>query len=465
MRQPKSLGGRLALFYVSALVVGLVIFAGFALVTIDRVQRASTDSALASAAAAAASVVLPEADAAGLNVEDVSAFRRVLGARLNGALFDARGRVKFSTTTDLPDTIATLGASENAVIRDVETDGTKSRAVVARVSRDRGNFGTIVLWRPVADFGDVDRRVALGFAVAIPPLALVALVVGRRLARRALKPLRALSELIAEIEAVDLSRRLRHADDDELGALCATFDRMLERLENAFLRQRRFAGDVAHELRTPLAVVIAEIDVVRRKSRGSADYERVLDTVREKALALDRLTTDLLASYRDDSPLKLETFRLRDAVAAAVAAIVPLVAAQRIRVAIEENGDAAIVADRSDVVRALLAIFDNARKYGSSDGAVVATVDATASDARVTIRDAGPGFSPEALQRATDRFWRDKDARIVDGSGLGLALARAVVERSGGLISLGNGDSNASGGVVTLSFPRADVESSFRRRP
>ena len=114
MRQPKSLGGRLALFYVSALVVGLVIFAGLALVTIDRVQRASTDSALTSAAAAAATVVFPDANAGGLEVEEISAFRRVLGARVNGALFDARGRLKFSTTTDLPDSIATLGASENA---------------------------------------------------------------------------------------------------------------------------------------------------------------------------------------------------------------------------------------------------------------------------------------------------------------------------------------------------------------
>lgn len=260
--------------------------------------------------------------------------------------------------------------------------------------------------------------------------------------------------MIAEIEAVALSRRVGQANDDELGALCATFDRMLERLENAFLRQRRFASDVAHELRTPLAVAIAEIDVVRRKSHSPSEYERVLDTVREKALALDRLATELLASYRDEAPPKLETFRLRDAVSDAVAAIVPLVAAQRIRISVEESSDAMVVADRSDVVRALLAIVDNARKYGGNDGSVVAIVDATVSEARVTIRDAGPGFSPEALTRATERFWRDGNRRGNEGSGLGLALARAVVERIGGSIALRNGKDD--GAVVTLSFPRAD---------
>ena len=460
MRQPRSLGGRLALFYVSALVVGLVVFAGFAIVTIDRVQRASTDAALASEAAAAATVVLPEADSGGVDADEIHAFRRVLGVSANWALFDVRGGVIFSTVTDLPDAITRLGASENAVTRDIDTDGTKSRAVVARVARGLGRSGTVVLWRPIADFGDVDRRAALGFAIAIPLLALAALVVGRRLARRALRPLRALSELIAEIEAVDLSRRLGRTDDDELGALCATFDRMLERLENAFLRQRRFAGDVAHELRTPLAVVIAEIDVVRRKSRRPGDYERVLDTVREKAIALDRLTTELLASYRDDAPPRLEPFRLRDAVSDAVAAIVPLVAAQRIRVCAEEKSDATVVADRSDVVRALLAIFDNARKYGGSDGSVIATVEATANEARVTIRDAGPGFSQDALKRATERFWRDGNARSKRGSGLGLALARAVVERNGGSIVVGNGTDG--GGTVTLLFPRADDSPSPR---
>ena len=100
------------------------------------------------------------------------------------------------------------------------------------------------------------------------------------------------------------------------------------------------------------------------------------------------------------------------------------------------------------------------RKYGGCDGSVNATVDATANEARVTIRDAGPGFSQDALKRATERFWRDGNARSKRGSGLGLALARAVVERNGGSIVVGNGTNG--GGTVTLLFPRADDSPSPR---
>jgi len=454
MRRPKSLASRLALLYVVALVAGLSLFAVFALVTIDRVQRASTDATLVNEAAAAATLVLPESDSGGLDAEDINAFRHVLGAHANGALFDARGRLEFSTVTDLPEAIGALGASGTATARDVDIDGAQTHAVAASIARGLQRFGTVVLWRPIDDFADIDRRAALGFVVAIPLLALAALAAGRSLAHRALRPLRALSELVAEIEAVDLSRRIGRADDDELGVLCATFDRMLARLEDSFLRQRRFAGDVAHELRAPLAVIIAEIDVARRKSRNSDDYERVLDMVRGKALSLDRLTTELLATYRDDAPPRLEAFRLGDAVADAVEAIAPLASTQRIGVQLQATSDVTIVADYPELVRALVAILDNARKYGGNDRSVVAIVDATALEARVTIRDAGPGFSQEALARATDRFWRDAQAPVSEGSGLGLALARAIVMRSGGSLALTNADKG--GALVTLSFPRAD---------
>lgn len=462
MRRPRSLAGRLALLYVVALVAGLIIFAAFALITIDRVQRASADATLASEAGAAAAVVVPESDSEGLDRQDAGVFRRTLGAHANGALFDAAGRLALSTVVDLPDEIRALATPGAAVARDVIIDGARARAVTAPVARGARRFGTVVLWRPIGDVADVDRRAALGFAIAIPLLALAALAAGRALARRALQPLRALAALIAEIEASDLGRRIGRMGDDELGVLCATFDRMLARLEDAFLRQRRFAGDVAHELRAPLAVVLAEIDVTRRKPGNPVEYERTLDAVRDETLGLDRLASDLLASYRDDAPRALAIFPLRDAVVDAVATIAPLAGAHRITLDVRAESEVAIVADRAELTRALVAILDNARKYGGDEHAVVvAVVDATGSDARVTIRDAGPGFSQPALARATERFWRDASTHGRDGSGLGLALAHAIVEAAGGTLALANaGD---GGAVVTLTFPRARLPDSSKR--
>lgn len=452
MRRPRSLAGRLALLYVAALVAGLLIFAAFALVTIDRVQRSSTDATLANEAATAATLVLPESDSDGFDPEHASAFRHILGAHANGALFDANGRLELSTVVDLPEAIRAFAAPGAANAHNVDIDGAQARAVTAAVARGKKRFGTVVLWRPIGNVADVDRRAALGFAIATPLLALTALAVGRALARRALRPLRALAVLIAEIEAVDLGRRIGRAGDDELGVLCGTFDRMLGRLEDAFARQRRFAGDVAHELRAPLAVVLAEIDVVRRKPRAPADYERALDIVRDEAVGLDRLATDLLASYRDDVPPTLTTFQLRDVIADAITTIAPLLVAHGITIETYVDHDVSVVTDRAELARALIAILDNARKYGGDNRAVVVRVDANECDARVTIRDAGPGFTPTALARATERFWRDAKTHGRDGSGLGLALADAIVAQAGGTFALANAD--VGGGLVTLTVPR-----------
>ncbi len=139
------------------------------------------------------------------------------------------------------------------------------------------------------------------------------------------------------------------------------------------------------------------LDLGARVLRNSDDYERVLDMVRGKARSLDRLTTELLATYRDDAPPRLEAFRLGDAVADAVEAIAPLASAQRIGVQLQTTSDVTTVADYPELVRALVAILDNARKYGGNDRSVVATVDATALEARVTIREAGPGFPKRRL--------------------------------------------------------------------
>ncbi len=141
MRRPRSLAGRLALLYVVALVAGLIVFAAFALITIDRVQRASADATLASEAGAAAAVVVPESDSEGLDRQDAGVFRRTLGAHANGALFDAAGRLALSTVVDLPDEIRALATPGAAVARDVIIDGARARAVTAQSRAVHGVSG------------------------------------------------------------------------------------------------------------------------------------------------------------------------------------------------------------------------------------------------------------------------------------------------------------------------------------
>jgi len=459
MRLPRSLAGRLAFLYAGALAVGLALFAVFALAAIDRVQRVSVDASLASDAAAAAALAAPDENVTGLDPEDAASLRRTLGAHGNAALFTPRGHLTLATVVDVPDGIRVLARATAPELRDADADGVVVRAAAAPIQHAGRRYGTVVLWRTVDDIADVDRRVAVGFAFAIPVLALTALVLGRAIAERALAPLRMLAAATAEIEATDLSRRVGSPGRDELGRLCATFDRMLARLEDAFERERRFAGDVAHEIRAPLAVIVAEVDVVRRRSRSSHEYERTLDTVRDETLALDRLATGLLATYRDAAPRATERFALDAAVAEASAVLAPLATTRGVRLDIAATPELAIVGDRSEIVRAFVAVLDNALKYGAGTPVAVRAIR-NGPMACATVADGGPGFSHEALAHATERFWRAAGTHGRDGSGLGLALASALLHRAGGTLTIANGP--GGGGLVTLAVP---LDHSSRSHP
>ena len=125
--------------------------------------------------------------------------------------------------------------------------------------------------------------------------------------------------------------------------------------------------------------------------------------------------------------------------------------ARRIRIEETAQGNAVVHANRALLERAVVSVLDNALKYSSDAGTVEIRISRESPQAELTVRDDGPGFSPEALQRGFDRFWRDDDARARDGSGLGLSLAKTIVEHYGGTIVLANAEPH--GAVVRMMFP------------
>jgi len=462
--KPGTLRGRLSLAYAAALVLALVAFAVVALETVDRAQHRALDAQLGSTADAL----------------------RIVGDDDGGRLtVDAKDRAQFETIADTKVDAAIAGATVEAAI--VAPDGAvlaSNDAVRARLlSRvalhaEPGSFLTIraagntlrtfvdpilaggkpigyaLTWSDVAPIGAVDHRVALAFAIAIPLIAAIAILAGGGIARRGLAPLDRIATLASEIEARDLSRRIAlPRGSDELARLGATFDRMLDRLQSAFDRERRFTSDASHELRAPLSVIRAEADLALRAERTPDEYKRALETIAAEADALEALTRDLLAAARSGSesedvsgPVDLTL------VASAVAQRVGVLSGAR-SVRVEGTGGAAAVirGNRALLERAILSVLHNALKYSPESGSVHIHVAAERPRAELTIRDDGPGFSPLALEHAFDRFWRDDEARSREGSGLGLSLAKTIVERYGGTIDLANAEPH--GAIVRMSFP------------
>lgn len=459
MFERQTLRGRLTFAYASALAIALIAFAVLALVALDTTQRSALDAQLATTARALTAVADVRNGDVSMEEVDRSEFSAITGARASAAIFHPDGSVLLSSGYAVPDTMrrAAIGAIRSRYLNAV-VEGDAVRAYVFPILSGGTKVGTIVVWRDAESIAALDRSVALAFALAIPVAVAIAVFFGSAIAKRGLAPLDRIATVASEIEGHDLSQRLALPPrDDELGRFAAAFDRMLDRLQHAFERERRFTSDASHELRAPLSVIRAEADLALRKERGPAEYRRALEGIAAEADALEGLTRDLLAAARADvDEVSGGAIVPLDAVVAAASARLSILAdARGLRLSTTLTPEASVRGDRNALERAVLTVVHNAIKYAR--GRVDVRVTCENGAVALNVEDDGAGFSEEALKRAFDRFWRDDEARSTEGSGLGLAIARAIVEKAGGTIALGNQD--GGGARVTMTFPAVPRDS------
>ena len=456
MFSPRTLHARLTLGYAAALVVALVAFAMLALFVIHDAQRMALDDQLATTSRAVLALVDSANAPTVLDPTDRNQFAAIVGAKADSAVFRTNRTVEVTTEYSIPPPITRRAlTSQSPSFATEEIGGEVLRVLTAPATWHGKRVGSVAVWHDADAIAVLDRNVALAFAFAIPLLAALAVLAGGTIARRGLAPLDRIAGLASEIEAYDLSARLDMPPrPDELGRLAATFDRMLDRLQHAFDRERRFTSDASHELRAPLSVIRAEADLALRKERSGAEYRAGLQTIASEADALERLTRDLLTVARADTldaGAPLAAINLSDVAKDAVHQLAVLAAERNVRVNVEAGADATVLAERDGVARAVITLLHNAIKYASDAGHVEVRVARDGDSVELRVSDDGRGFSAEGLQRAFDRFWRDDEARNLPGSGLGLAIAKATVERFGGTISIANGD--GGGAVVRLRLP------------
>jgi two-component system OmpR family sensor kinase len=282
--------------------------------------------------------------------------------------------------------------------------------------------------------------------------ALVAsLLAGYFLAARTAAPLRRFAATASEVDGGDLSPRIAPdpASAAELRSLADSFNLMLDRLENAFARQRSFVSDASHELRSPLTAIRGQIEVLARDPDPDADSVRRVEAATLSELRrVERLVEELLALARLDEgagPARRELEAadfLREAVGAAPGAATP----------------GALAAGRIDIDPDLIAgvvrnLVENARRHAGADGTVTVSSTAVGGRLRIDVDDDGPGIAPAERERVFDRFHRSDAARAraVGGAGLGLAIARSIVEAHGGTIRAG--ESPLGGARISFELP------------
>ncbi|PZR58575.1 MAG: hypothetical protein DLM50_03600 [Candidatus Meridianibacter frigidus] len=453
-----TLRGQLTLVYALALLFGLVLFAGISVFFLDRAEHATLDQRLQTDIRASAALIEARNGKLVVDSDDRKQFAQIVGINASGAVFAAAGHVLTSTDVVVPETLRPFALHPFAKAQTIMLDAQTVRVFTSPIIEGNKWYGTIMVWRPVETIKDLDTRSALVFGIAIPIVLLFTMFFGGVVARRGLAPLQDLAALASEIEAHDLSRRLAvEKDDSELAALGSSFNRMLDRLQAAFERERRFTSDASHELRGPIAVMHAEAELALRRERTTDEYRRALLTVLHESEHVESLTSRLLAAARQQVPEDFQDCDLSCAVTEVCGRLSVLAGARNITFQPHIASGIYVRAEPTSLRQMLFAVLHNAMKYSGEHAVVGVSLEKRGSSAAIQIDDRGPGFSDRARIHAFERFWRDDAARSRGGAGLGLAIAYEIVQRLRGQIRLHN--RRSGGASVEIELPvRSDSQ-------
>ncbi len=282
------------------------------------------------------------------------------------------------------------------------------------------------------------RHLALTLISLSAAVWIVALLAGRFVCRRALRPISHMADAAAEIDADNLALRLPPiTSPDELGMLNRSFNGLLERMQTAFERQQRFAGDASHQLRTPLSAILGQTEVTLRRERTVEEYQRILKVVHNRASHLAAIVESLLFLSRADSdsqrplhkpidlhkwlPEFLSTWQDHPRFA-------------DLRVEISSSSPATIIGHPILLTELCGIVIENALKFTKPGTFIDIRLQADHQWARFSVEDHGEGIATTDLEQIGRPFFRTEAARKqgIQGVGLGLSIAQRLARLFGG---------------------------------
>jgi heavy metal sensor kinase len=301
------------------------------------------------------------------------------------------------------------------------------------------------------------NRLALLVIVLPAVVWLVAAAMGRRFVRRALSPVREMADSARSMTKADFDLRLPVASsNDELADLAATFNQLLDQLQRAFDRQRRFTGDAAHQLRTPLAVLQGQLDVALRRPRPTEEYQKTLNVLSDQTAELRQVVESLLFLARSE-----EEATLPDSELISLAQWLPQYASswsehpRATDLATHVAPDAVVLASAPLLTQLLDNLVGNAFKYSQLGTPVEIAAERTGDKVTIRVRDQGIGISPDEQRAIFEPFYRSESARRagVAGTGLGLSVAARIATALGGQLAATSQPARGSTFTFTIAAP------------
>jgi signal transduction histidine kinase len=292
--------------------------------------------------------------------------------------------------------------------------------------------------------------------------AVIALVLGILLSRTLTRPIRELTQATHAVSEGDLSQQVPVRSNDELGELAQAFNKMSSELSRSINARKQMTADIAHELRTPLSLIIGHAEAVHD---GVLPPTREnFEIIREESTRLEHLVNDLrILSLADAGELSIQPQPIQPQRLLQDVASTYQYEAQRKNVKLEleiASPLPTIEVDPGRMTQVLTNILENALRHTPEDGRIVLSAKGVGDRVELAIQDSGPGLAAEDLNRIFDRFYRtdasrQRDGAFAGGSGLGLAIARSIVQAHGGSIVA---ESEPGKGLrVILGLPKKSV--------
>ena len=274
---------------------------------------------------------------------------------------------------------------------------------------------------------------------------------------RALRPVEKISAAAQRIAAGNLSERINAEEtESELGQLAGVLNSTFARLEASFAQQKQFTADAAHELRTPIAVLISEAQTTLARERGPADYRDSVAACLDTAQEMRRLTDSLLELARLDAGqeiLRREKTDLSAIVEDCVKRIRPLAATRQLQI-LCDFAPAEVFCDPTRLAQAVTNLLTNAINFNKDDGKIQIVTRRENSAVVLSVADTGCGIAAAELPRVFERFYRTDKSRSTGGNGLGLSICQAIIVAHGGKIEVASREN--AGTTFTVFLPAAD---------
>lgn len=457
-----SIRTRLALIYTGLLAAALIAFGSGVYLALRAELEQSFDASLIANAHHAADALAQDVDATNqLRPSDrlITQFASTGGRIL---VLDPAGRTLVDSAPAAPPGLSIASADLAQAdrhahpVREYDAGGDVMRLTVESILVPGGAQVGYVAWadstRPLRDLlATVSAALIVGGLLVIG----FALVGGLVLARRALQPVSDVTETARAISlSGDFAARVEAGrPGDEVGELAVAFNEMLAALEQNHVALQRFLGDASHELRTPLTTVRANLDLARRSGLPDDERAAILGDASDEAERMGRLIGDLLSLARADSGVRLE-FRPVELDALLVESIRRgRQAATHVRMSVALVEPVVVDGDRDRLRELFEILLDNAARYTPAGGSVAASLEVRNDQAIVRVEDTGIGISLHDRERIFERMYRGARAREMrpSGTGIGLAIARWIVDSHAGTIDLT--DRDGGGTVATVTLP------------